>query len=144
MRLMRVETEGIEEVLEMFDRLDANRMAIKAVDAATPTLKESLKKRIKAAANRKDKKGRPYSKGDLANSVISTKAKINQYGVFAAVLVRGKDRKGMRNAEKLAYLEYGVQGKQEPRPVLQKAVNDVEGKCISIMEDIIEEEVDKM
>lgn len=121
------------------------KMAIKAVDAAAPVLEKSLKREVDAATTRRDKNGKPYSTGELSKSIGRTKAKENEMGVFAAVLPMGTDSRGMRNAEKLAYLEYGVKSHgQEPRPVRQKAVNSAKDECIKVMEEVVSSEVDKL
>ena len=49
-------------------------------------------------------------------------------------MAKGKDRKGVRNNEKLAYLNYGT-SKQGAKPVVGKAVKNAEGKCLEIMQE---------
>ena len=121
------------------------KMAVKAVDAAAPLLQEELKRQIRSVADRQDKNGKPYSTGELAASIGLTKAKENTYGVFAVAKPEGVDSKGLRNVEKMAYLEHGVAAHgQLPRPVRQKTVNAVEEKCEKIMQDVIYKEVDQL
>ena len=137
---MHFDFKGFDEALAMIDRIDADRIAKKALDAASPILEKSLIGKIRAAANR------GYSKGasGLAGHIKTIRARKNQYGVFAAVIPYGANERGVRYAEELTYLEYGVPGKQEARPVRTKAVNAVEDECIKIMEQVIEEEVGKL
>lgn len=128
---------GFEELEEQLKNLSNKEdIAIKMVDSAVPVMEEALRSEITAAAS----KG--YATGALASSVKGTKIKINQYGVYAAVLVTGTDGKGVRNAEKLAYMEYGTT-RQAPRPVVQKAVNKSEAKCIKKMQEVLDSEVGK-
>lgn len=128
---------GIEDLMkELEDLADIEETAKKMVDEATPVLEETVRSEIKSAANR------GYATGELANSVKKTKAKTNQYGVYAAVLVSGTDHKGVRNAEKLAYLEYGT-STQQAHPVMAKAVNKAEQECLSKMQQVFEREVGK-
>lgn len=144
--MARVSMTGFDDLESMFSKLmEPTKMAIKAVDAAAPVLEESFRSEIRKAADRTDKKGRPYSTGELAASVHRTEAKENHLGVFSVAKVEGTDSKGVRNVEKLAYLEYGVASKgQVPHPVRQKAINAAEEECVKIMQEVIYEEVDKL
>lgn len=144
--MARAKAIGFSEVDKMFNKLmHSERMAIKAVNAAAPVIERNMKAEIASVANRVDGKGRPYSTGELAASVSATDARENAYGVFSAVRPTGTDSKGMRNAEKFAYLEYGVASHgQEPRPVRQKVVRKSEDECLKIMKDVIYSEVDKL
>ena len=125
--------EGIEEIFRKGAK--ANEIAKKAVDQAAPVLEESLKGKITGAASR------GYATGELAGSISSTKAKVNDRGVFAAVRPTGHDRRGVRNAEKLAYLEYGTSRGQTPHPVRDAAVSAAEAQCVSIMEKVVSDEL---
>ena len=50
----------------------------------------------------------------------------------------GTDSKGVRNAEKMGYKEYGT-SKQPAKPVLKKAVKKSEKECLEIMQKAFEE-----
>ena len=96
-------------------------------------------------ATRKDAKGRPYSTGALAASVKATKARENDLGVYSVVKPNGTDAKGTRNAEKMAYLEHGVRSHgQTPQPVRSAAVAACEAEVISAMEQVINQEVERL
>ena len=126
---------GMDALMKQLEQLgDAEELAKKMVDAAVPELEESVKSGIKEAANR------GYATGELANSVKGTKAKTNNYGVMSAVRVTGTDKRGMRNGEKMAYLEYGT-SRQTAHPVLQKAVNKVEKSCLQTMQEVMNREI---
>jgi len=71
--------------------------------------------------------------GELAESIEATDAKMNEYGCFAAVRPTGIDEKGVRNGEKMAYMEYGT-SKQYPKPVLRKAIKKSEKACLEAMQ----------
>lgn len=144
--MARAKAIGFSEVDKMFNKLmHPEGMAIKAVNAAAPVIEKNMKAEIASAANRVDGKGRPYSTGELAASVSATDARENAYGVFSAVRPTGKDKKGTRNAEKMAYLEYGVATHgQEPHPIRQKVIRQSEEKCLKIMKEVIDSEVDKL
>lgn len=147
--MARAKLTGFDELERFLGKLaQPEKMAIKAVDAAAPILEESFKAEVRSAANRKDKYEKPYSKGDLAEHIVATKAKENHLGVYAVVRPIGSVKRGekeLRNAEKLAYLEYGVASHgQKPHPVRQKAINSAEAQCEKTMQDVIYKEVDKL
>lgn len=122
--------DGVEALTKQLENLaDLSELAPKMIDAAKPTVAESLKKNINIAADR------GYATGELAESVTATKARLNNYGYFASVLVSGTDAKGVRNGEKLAYLEYGT-STQTAHPVMRKAVNESEEGAIQKMQDV--------
>ena len=126
---------GMEEVMKQLeDAAELERIAPKMIQAAAPNVVRNLKKNIHAAANR------GYTTGELEKAVHSTKAKQNDYGYFAAVGVVGTDKKGIRNGEKLAYLEYG-KSRQEPHPVMAKTVNESEATCLAKMQEVFNQEV---
>lgn len=133
--MARFEMNGMDELINQLENMaDLSETALKMIDAATPTIEKNLAKNIHAAANR------GYATGELEKSVHSTKAKQNNYGYFAAVGVIGTDSKGVRNGEKLAYLEYGTTT-QDAHPVMAKTVNESEKECIEKMQEVFEQEV---
>ena len=143
---MRAKVTGFEDLERMLNKLaEPEKMAIKAVNEGTPLVENSLKTRVREAANRTNAKGRPYSTGELAESIAGTSAKENDLGVYSVVKANGTDSKGLRNAEKMAYLEYGVRSHgQEPHPVRGPAVAACEAKVLEIMKNVIYSEVDKL
>lgn len=118
-----------EEELKKYENPD--EIAAKAVDAATPVLAGTVKDLIKATTS-------ADSTGELAESIKPTEARMNGYGCFAAVRPVGTDSKGVRNAEKMGYKEYGT-SKQPAKPVLKKAVKKSEKECLEIMQKAFEE-----
>lgn len=133
--MARFEMDGMDELMEELEAMaDLSEIAPKMINAATPTVVENLSKNIHSAADR------GYATGELESAVHATKAKQNNYGYFAAVGVTGTDSKGMRNGEKMAYLEYGT-SKQEAHPVMAKTVNESEDTCIEKMQEIFNREV---
>lgn len=118
-----------ENELKKYD--DPDDIATKVIDTASPILVETVKEMVKATTS-------SDSFGDLAESIQATDAKINGYGCFTAVRPTGKDRKGVRNGEKMAYREYGT-SKQPAKPILKKAVRKSEKKCLEIMQKTFEE-----
>ena len=146
--MAKLKLEGLEELDNLIKGLsdlgsDINEVAKDCINAAAPTLENALKKNIRSVTNRKDKRtGKPYSTGELERSIAATEAKTNAYGNFAAIRPVGTDANGVRNGEKLAYLEYGT-SEQEARPVMQKSINEAEPQTKEIIQKHFEEHVQK-
>ena len=136
---------GMDDFLKGLSNLatDVDEIAKDCINVAAPTLENALKKNIRSVTNRKDKRtGKPYSTGELERSIAATEAKTNAYGNFAAIRPVGTDANGVRNGEKLAYLEYGT-SEQEARPVMQKSINEAEPQTKEIIQKRFEEHVQK-
>ena len=112
---------------------DVDRIAPMMIDEAIPILESNVKKEASK-----------YKRtGDMVNSIKHTKAKISKYGGhFASVRPTGTDRKGVRNMEKMVYMEYGAHG-STPHPVLTKAINDSESDVLDKMQEVFDREVSK-
>lgn len=120
---------GIDEFAKELEELgELDRYAPDLLKAAAPILEKGLKQAVSKEANR------GYATGDLKQSIQPMKPGKNQYGHYIAVTAKGKDRKGVRNNEKLAYLEYGT-SKQEARPVISRAIKSSEQGCIEKMQE---------
>lgn len=120
---------GLDELAKELERLGkVDEYAPEMLSEAGPILEKELKKEVSKEVNR------GYAKGDLKKSIKSMKPGRNQYGYYIAVTATGKDRKGVRNNEKLAYLEYGT-SKQEARPIIGKAVVHSEDACLRKMQE---------
>ena len=144
--MAKMTIDGFDELNQLLDRLSApEEMAIKAVNAATPIVENAMKAQIARVANRKDARGHPYSTGALAASIKATEAKENAYGVYSVVRPSGTDARGTSNAQKLAYLEFGVRShRQAPHPVRSVAVAACKSEVIAVMEQVINQEVEQI
>lgn len=112
---------------------DVERIAPQMIDEAIPILLEKVK--AETAPHKKT--------GDMYKSIKATKAKKTKSGgYFASVHPTGVDSKGVRNMEKMAYLEYGTK-KQSATPVLTKALKDSENAVMKKMQEVFEREVGK-
>lgn len=80
--------------------------------------------------------------GGLVNSIKKTSAYKNKYGWFVTVRPTGKDKKGVRNMEKMAYAEFGT-SKQPPKPILTKAINDATDAVTEKMQQIFNEVIEE-
>lgn len=135
---IRVDTSGLDDFIKALERaqVDTKDACMRAVDKTAPILKESLRSEISKAANR------GYATGELAGSVSATKAKENEYGVFAAV-----GPSDDFNKEKLLWLENGTKRKgtnlmKRAGPIRTRAKNAAQSKCEAAMQQEIENFLD--
>lgn len=140
------------EFLRSLGRLaDVDRIAPQMIDEAMPILEANVKKEL--AKHRRT--------GMMLSSVRKTKAgKSKRGGYYAAVRPTGtskiymtesgkiKTRKEpVRNMEILAHLEYGLKKKsgagwrQEPVPILTKAIEDSRNAVYDKMQEVFNREV---
>ncbi|WP_162291782.1 MULTISPECIES: HK97-gp10 family putative phage morphogenesis protein [Blautia] len=126
---MSFETLGFDDLEKELEQLgDIDDIAPVILEAAAPILKEELQSQVQQAAD----KG--YAQGDLAGSIKANKPGENHLGHYVSVTAKGKDRKGIRNNEKLAYLNYGT-SKQSAKPIISKAMKNSEKKCLDAMQE---------
>lgn len=112
---------------------DVDKYAPQMIDEAIPILLDNVK--AETAHHRQT--------GDMYKSIKKTKAKkTKKGGYFASVRPTGTDKKGVRNMEKMVYLEYGTK-KQPARPTLTKAMKDSEAAVLNKMEEVFKREVGK-
>lgn len=126
--------EPSDDFLKALGRLaDVDRFAPKMIDESMPILADNLK----------DELSKHKRTSDMIKSVRKTKAgKTKKGGWYAVVRPTGTDRKGVRNMEKLAWLEYGTK-RQSPTPVLTKALNDSKSAVENKMKQVFEREMSK-
>ena len=109
---------------------DVDRIAPKMLNEALPILERNVKAEV----------SKHVVSGDLLKSIKMSKAKKNKYGYYASVRPTGTDKKGVRNMEKMVYLEYGT-SKQSPAPTLTKAIKDSEKAVLDKMQEVFDREV---
>jgi HK97 gp10 family phage protein len=80
--------------------------------------------------------------GDMAGSIKASSPKSTGDGMSVTVAAQGVGSNGTRNAEKMAYLEYGTY-KQRPTPVVTPATNAAEPKVHAKMQQIFDAEVNQ-
>lgn len=120
------------EFIKQLGRLaDVDRIAPKMIDEALPVLERNVKGEV----------SKHIASGDLSRSIKVSKAKKTKSGgYYASVHPVGKDSNGVRNMEKMVYLEYGTKS-QSPRPTLTKAIKDSESAVLKKMQEVFEREV---
>lgn len=120
------------DLIRQFEQLGAiDDYAPKMLDAATPIIEKNVKAEMA-----------PHRVTDaMMESVKRTKAeKTKNGGFYAVVRPTGVDKNGVRNMEKLAWLEYGTI-RQPAIPVLTKAINNSQQPVREKMQEVFEEEV---
>ena len=126
---MGFQSMGFDDFAKELEELgNIDKYAPEMLSAAAPILEKELKGQVKKEANR------GYATGDLERSIKAKKPGKNEYGHYVVISADGKDRKGVRNNEKLAYLNYGT-SKQQARPVISKAVQNSENDCLDAMQE---------
>lgn len=126
---MGFQSMGFDDFAKELEELgNIDKYAPEMLKAAAPILEKELKGQVKKEANR------GYATGDLERSIKAKKPGKNEYGHYVVISADGKDRKGVRNNEKLAYLNYGT-SKQQARPVISKAVQNSENDCLDAMQE---------
>lgn len=130
------EMSGIDNLMKQLENLSktTDEIAEKMINSASPILESNVKKNIQKEANR------GYATGELAESIEADKVQHNAFGCYSIIRPTGKDSKGVRNGEKLAYLEYGVPGREVPHPVITKSVNESETACLKEMQRVFDQE----
>lgn len=127
--MAKFEIEGVDELMRKLSSLQVETLAPKMLEGSVPVLSAAVKRR--AAQHRRT--------GDMLNSIKETKAKAAKDGHSISVRPTGKGRDGVRNMEKMAYLEYGT-SKQAAAPVLTPAVNESRDRVAAKMQEVFERE----
>jgi HK97 gp10 family phage protein len=120
-----------DDFIKQLGRLaDVDRIAPQMLNEALPILERNVKSEV----------SKHVVSGDLLKSIKMSKAKKNKYGYYASVRPTGTDKKGVRNMEKMVYLEYGT-SKQASKPTLTKAIKDSEKAVLDKMQEVFNREV---
>lgn len=128
---------GIDELaaeLQELGQLDNGNLTEKMLNAGAEVIAEEWKKGIDGTV-----KSGGRSTGEMSASVAPSK-KIKRTGDVSATTIypQGKDRKGVRNAEKAFILHYGKSGQLGTRFV-DKVEEAAEERATAAMEKVFEE-----
>ena len=122
----------LDDLIADLNAMDVDRLAPMMLEEAAPILEQEIKSR--ASAHR--------DTGDMVRSIKPTKVKNNDSGYYISVRPTGKDKKGVRNMEKMAYLEFCAPGhNQSATPVLTPAVRKAEPEVLDKMQDVFNREM---
>lgn len=131
--MAKIRDHGFAEVIRDLTALDVDKMTDEMIKAAEPVMIESLRSHAQK---------HKYS-GTMIASIKSTGVKQNKLGKYLVVRPTGRDKNGVRNMEKMAYLEYGTY-KQKATPVVTPAVKDVESRIEKQYQDIFDKYTKKV
>ena len=133
-----LDVTGMEEVLKQLEKLsrksDVDEIAKKALNEAREVLLDSTKSAVASSEYG------PRSSGSVSSSIQATPTKVNSFGVYSVARPTGRDRNGLTNGTKAAFLEYGTPT-LPARPWHERARNSAEGKCVQIMEEVVKAEM---
>lgn len=130
--MAKFDVTGLEDLVNQISSIDADRIAPMMLTEASPYLEKNIKSR--AAMHN--------ATGSMIASIKPSTVDHDSKGYHICVRPTGKDKKGVRNMEKMVYLEYGT-SKQAASPVLSPAVRESESTVISKMEEVFEREISK-
>ena len=131
--MAKFDIQGIDDFMKDLSMLEMERIAPDMLEESVPILEKEVKA---SAAKHKDT-------GSMRSSVKATGANVNARGHYICVRPTGKDEKGVRNMEKMVYLEYGT-SKQIATPVLSPAVRKAEPEVLDKMQEVFNRKVDKL
>ena len=123
---------GFDELMAELSRLGRfDEIAPKMLEESVSILEEEVQKQAM----------QHYASGDMAKSIKKTGAIAGKVGdYYICVRPTGKDRRGVRNMEKMVWLEYGVKGRPAT-PVLTTAVLNAQAAVLAKMREVFSREV---
>ena len=131
--MAKFDIHGIDDFMKEISQIDIDRIAPKMLEESAPILEKSV--RAESAKHR--------DTGAMEESIKATGANKNARGHYICVRPTGRDEKGVRNMEKMVYMEYGT-SKQEATPVLSPAVRKAEDPVTEKMQEVFNREVDRL
>ena len=117
---------GLEDFIQDLSAIDVEYVAPHALEQSAPIVERRLKEN--ASKHRRT--------GAMEKSIRSKKPtkKKGRFELFVGP--QGTDKRGVRNMEKMAYLEYGVKKhKQSPTPVITPTVQECRDKVCNKMQE---------
>ena len=115
--MARVKNYGVDDFLHSLTSMNVGAMTTKMIEDAEPIMMENVKRYAE----------KHRASGAMIKSIKSTGVKERKGGKYLVVRPTGTDRKGVRNMEKMAYLEYGTVN-QPATPIITPAVKNAEVK----------------
>lgn len=125
---------GMDELLVKLNQLGRfDEIAPKMMKAGMEILQEEV---VAEASKHKDT-------GAMAASIKPTGLMAGYAGgYYMCTRPTGRDKKGVRNMEKMVYLEYGVKGRPGV-PVITAAVIKAEPKVVQAMQEVFTREINQ-
>ena len=137
--MAKFKCDGLDLVISEFSSFAQQTFVKDALKQAAPTVEKEMKREI--SSHHKTKRDR--TRGQLAASVKTTGPKQVGSEWQVEIAPSGTDSKGVRNAEKLAYLEYGT-SKQTATPVVTPVVARTEDRVVREIQTYIEKKLEKL
>lgn len=133
-----IKFDGFDKYLKLLDGIDKNRNAIikPAVYEGAAVVVEEVKKNLRRVVG-------PDSTGDLERSMGLSEMQDDWGFVNTKLGFDGYDRRGNPNIVKARALESGT-SKQPKRPFIRPAVNAVKERAVSVMSDVVDEQIQKI
>ncbi len=128
-----VHSDDLDSLMKDLSALDFAALAPKMLEAAAPILQGNIEKR---SAEHKET-------GSMAGSIRPKKVTRGATEYRISVRPTGTDSKGVRNMEKMCYLEYGTE-KQAATPVIGPAVAESEEPVYEKMQEVFDQETEKL
>lgn len=127
---------GLDEFVSSLSSIDIEYVAPQALTHAAPIVEKKL-------VSLSEKHSRT---GKMAKSIKTkkpSKAKNGDWQIFTGPT--GTDKNGVRNMEKMAYLEYGVKAHKQPAtPVITPAVESTHDKVVDDMQETFNKKLDDL
>ena len=136
--------QGLQDMLKNLEG-NIEKTCERAVKKAEPVVVQAMK----TECSKHNIAETDETRGQMVDSIKATGPKHNEKGCYDYVRPTGRDSRrdaanpsGMRNMEKLAYLEYGT-AKQAATPVCRRVTNEVGPKISEVMKEELMQEVKK-
>lgn len=129
--MAKFDASGLDDLMRDVDALTFDKLAPKMLEESAPIVENELKRRL----------NKHIDTGALVRSLKTTKPAQTGDGYSVVVRPTGEDKRGTRNAEKLAYLEYGTPV-QTATPIVLPAVRATDNKVTEKMQEVFNMEVD--
>ena len=129
--MAQFQLKGMNELVQKLSGLGSvEEIAPQMLKEAAPILQKAM---VKKAEPHKDT-------GAMASSIKPTEPTRGNRGYEIVVRPTGKDKKGVRNMEKMIHLEYGT-SRQPATPVVLPAVKEAESEVVKKMTEVFEREI---
>lgn len=127
---------GLDEFVSSLSSIDIEYVAPQALTHAAPIVEKKL-------VSLSEKHSRTGKMTKSIKTKKPSKAKNGDWQIFTGPT--GTDKNGVRNMEKMAYLEYGVKAHKQPAtPVITPAVESTHDKVVDDMQETFNKTLDDL
>lgn len=129
--MAKFDVTGLDDLIMDLNSMDTARVAPLMLEAGAVPLERSV--RSEAAKH--------HRTGAMEGSIKKTGSSMGSTGnYYICVRPTGKDKKGVRNMEKMVYAEYGT-SRQPSTPILTPAVERSEAEVCRAMQEVFDREM---